>query len=594
MLSTSSSPAALIPTAVPATVPSATPAGMALTSGPAAAAKPFDALLHEAREPVAAGRAAGTPTRTARSAPSDQPGVAARGAELESRWPSSEELAEADPIPSAELEFASGTPAELASESTGEDHPCELFPVPADPDAQSREVAVPSLQTEPATAEDAELDSTEDVDVAPPSDEPTLAPEAPRAAGAQRARSPSHPLAARDSDTQAGEHLVSPGDLRRAEPLAGQPAEFSRHPVKNPGEATEVERPWQAAPSWAAVAKGNPAPAERNTPTDVRARKTDGEELFAEAEAEVETDDSVEVAQAPAAPVRAVSRQDHYVPARWSSASPPLPSNAAVGGSNTRFSPAAAQRFESAEPALDEPIEPSAPFASRLAPHALESATAKVPTLENVSQLLIKQLVEPALRALGIDPAKVATTMENVAPDASSADAAPAGGAVNSAWAPSATRAMERVIQAAELMRATERPSLQLNLDFGDSGPLSVHISLRQGRVHTLFRSDSAELRDTIAQAWNTFSKTVDSSVALAEPLLLPLRASSSQSETGKFTGHFSDSNAHSEREARESREQASGRSGGRRRGSVPAAVTAPVASGSRAHPSSSHLSVLA
>ncbi len=180
------------------------------------------------------------------------------------------------------------------------------------------------------------------------------------------------------------------------------------------------------------------------------------------------------------------------------------------------------------------------------------------PALRRMAENVVQQIVKPALKAVGIDPAKVSAVMEFVAhePAALTESADPA----DPATAAGATRAVEQVLRTADLMRSAERPGLNLRLDFGESGPLNVQITLRDGCVHALFRSDSPEIRDTIAQAWTAYAQRGEiGGLPLAEPVLLPLRApANAVAETSRFAGSSGEQSpeGRSERQARTQDEQ--------------------------------------
>lgn len=134
--------------------------------------------------------------------------------------------------------------------------------------------------------------------------------------------------------------------------------------------------------------------------------------------------------------------------------------------------------------------------------------------------------------------------MEIVAPEPSALAPSPAAAEAEPEFATASTGALERVIQATDTSRAAERGAVNLRLDFGPAGPLSVHITLREGRVHTLFRSDSPEVRDSLAHAWNHFVQSGENAaLPLAEPVMLPLRAAQPAAGTGETT-RFGDSPA--------------------------------------------------
>jgi hypothetical protein len=81
--------------------------------------------------------------------------------------------------------------------------------------------------------------------------------------------------------------------------------------------------------------------------------------------------------------------------------------------------------------------------------------------------------------------------------------------------APSATmaaavRLVERVTEAAERLSSRPADRIDLRIDLDDTRRVDVRISMRDGRVHTDFRSDSAEVRTALASAWDGFVRGRD------------------------------------------------------------------------------------
>lgn len=241
--------------------------------------------------------------------------------------------------------------------------------------------------------------------------------------------------------------------------------------------------------------------------------------------------------------------------------------------------------------------EHAAPFAAQANEVRSEQAEPEAPRLENIVQHIATEVVNPALKALGIDPAKVGSTMEIVAADPSALTPDMTASQADAEIAAASTSAFDRVLQVVDAARPNERSAVNVRLDFGDAGPLNVHITMRDGRVHTMFRCDSPELRDTLANAWSHFVQKGDTAaLPLAEPVMLPLRASASSQDGGRQHENFhqpqSDGQPGRHAEARE--DARAGSQGRPTRRQAAASIITPAASASPRGDSSSHLSVLA
>ncbi len=65
-----------------------------------------------------------------------------------------------------------------------------------------------------------------------------------------------------------------------------------------------------------------------------------------------------------------------------------------------------------------------------------------------------------------------------------------------------AVAAIEAAVDAVNHARIAGHSSVELKLTFADSTQLAVRVELRDGTLHTTFRTDSAELRDVLAHEW--------------------------------------------------------------------------------------------
>lgn len=104
------------------------------------------------------------------------------------------------------------------------------------------------------------------------------------------------------------------------------------------------------------------------------------------------------------------------------------------------------------------------------------------------------------------------------------AAAAPTGLPSMPASAPAAAtsaahRAVEAVLSAADRVGSGEQHAVNLQFSFSDAD-LAVRVELREGAVHTTFRTDSSELRSALAHEWQAVSSEAsDHPLRLAEPV---------------------------------------------------------------------------
>jgi hypothetical protein len=125
------------------------------------------------------------------------------------------------------------------------------------------------------------------------------------------------------------------------------------------------------------------------------------------------------------------------------------------------------------------------------------------------------------------------------------------------------------VVEAAQRLDSHAVSSMDLRFNFGGSDKLSVHVELRDGAVHTTFRTDSSTLRETLGTAWremapaNTISE--GRSVRLADPTIVR------ETPAAEFSNQRSDSgdsrrDPHSQQQATEFAETSFALAAGRTR----------------------------
>lgn len=105
---------------------------------------------------------------------------------------------------------------------------------------------------------------------------------------------------------------------------------------------------------------------------------------------------------------------------------------------------------------------------------------------------------------------------------------------------PHAVAAVQAALEAADRVHETGHSSVELKLSFGDDTRLAVRVELRDGAVHTTFRTDSADLRQALATQWRvaapaSFTTAPDRAVRVADPVFTT--ASGSPDASGTSTG---------------------------------------------------------
>ncbi|OAM88624.1 flagellar hook-length control protein FliK [Termitidicoccus mucosus] len=143
-------------------------------------------------------------------------------------------------------------------------------------------------------------------------------------------------------------------------------------------------------------------------------------------------------------------------------------------------------------------------------------------------------------KQVGIESAKSAVHMSADSATASVPLPGPAvsgvqGGNVSSGV--EAVRLVEKVIEAADGLAGTHQGKVTVEVDLEHAGPVSVEVSLRDGQLHAVFRSDSQTMRESLALAWRQHgARAADSALPWAEPQIVPSRPSGNGNmDTGGF-----------------------------------------------------------
>lgn len=144
-----------------------------------------------------------------------------------------------------------------------------------------------------------------------------------------------------------------------------------------------------------------------------------------------------------------------------------------------------------------------------------------------------------------------------------------------------AHRAVEAVMTAADRVGAGEKQAVNLQFSFLDVS-LAVRVELREGAVHTTFRTDSTELRSALAHEWQAVSaQASDRPVKMADPVF-------AGSHGGSSANSFAGDNARQQQQQQQQRDSlarsgldflsaAASRPAGRSSASAAVDVAAPV-----------------
>jgi hypothetical protein len=181
-------------------------------------------------------------------------------------------------------------------------------------------------------------------------------------------------------------------------------------------------------------------------------------------------------------------------------------------------------------------------------------------TGKNTIKLVGQQEAVPTARA-GINAAKKSGTMPSDQPQTSSAAPtakSPAPAADTAArvevstitapkpelsrteWVQPAGRTLAIVRDVAERMQTTANRVVEFDVSSQPGTQLSVRLEYRGGVVHTTFRTDSADLRDTLSREWQSAMPSFvagERSVRLAEPTFTPASAPRGDSQSSDLGG---------------------------------------------------------
>jgi hypothetical protein len=104
----------------------------------------------------------------------------------------------------------------------------------------------------------------------------------------------------------------------------------------------------------------------------------------------------------------------------------------------------------------------------------------------------------------------------------------------------SAGRTLAIVRDVAERMQTTANRVVEFDVNSQPGTQLSVRLEYRGGVVHTTFRTDSTDLRDTLTREWQSTMPSVvagERSVRLAEPTFTPASAPRGENQSFDLGG---------------------------------------------------------
>ncbi|HLP25352.1 MAG TPA: hypothetical protein VK477_06730 [Acidobacteriota bacterium] len=154
-----------------------------------------------------------------------------------------------------------------------------------------------------------------------------------------------------------------------------------------------------------------------------------------------------------------------------------------------------------------------------------------------------------------ITPAVSATApaLVSMVSGAPQAAGAPMPQLVAASMAHRAVEAVTSVVDAQAVSKLQPVPSVQLKFKIGHED-LAVRVALRDGVVHTEFRTDSPELRAALQQEWKTVTAQPESALRYLEPVVSA--ASSSQGGTNSFAQQQQQSPGHSAAQQQQQQQQ--------------------------------------
>jgi hypothetical protein len=133
-----------------------------------------------------------------------------------------------------------------------------------------------------------------------------------------------------------------------------------------------------------------------------------------------------------------------------------------------------------------------------------------VPTVESVAQVAGTSGTTSALSFTADTPAPVATLRETLA-------------------------AVVNVVEALERRAETTQKAVDLQFHVGPER-LALRVELRDGTVHTTFRTESPELRTALSHEWQSVARTVsDSPLRIADPVFASTPAGAGESASGSL-----------------------------------------------------------
>ncbi len=158
----------------------------------------------------------------------------------------------------------------------------------------------------------------------------------------------------------------------------------------------------------------------------------------------------------------------------------------------------------------------------------------------NSTEVIDRKIITEVTGRVGIEPAK---SVAHMPADFATAPAPTSGPVVSGAngggvsHGVEAASLVEKVIEAAGGLAGTRQGRVTVEVDLEQAGPVSVEVSLRDGRLHAVFRSDSQTMRESLALAWRQHgARPAEAGLSWAEPQIIPSRPSSNENpDTGGF-----------------------------------------------------------
>lgn len=139
-----------------------------------------------------------------------------------------------------------------------------------------------------------------------------------------------------------------------------------------------------------------------------------------------------------------------------------------------------------------------------------------------------------------------------VAPAGVPQRAEPAAAPAPEATAQRAVETVLEIVHAQAVAKLQPVPSVQLRFKVGQED-LAVRVRLRDGAVHTEFRTDNAELRAALTQEWRAVTAKPEAAFRFLEPVIT---GTNSAAHSGSSSGHGGTASQHQQQHAQQQAQQ--------------------------------------